>query len=735
MTSIRAVCRGKRCVRNSLHVALRALSPLHALGAALARCWPILVLTLLAPAALALSAQGRQALLVAAQNVEPGLVALWIYGTALLAIGIYPMMLLDSVRSRAAATKAWQYAKYTVPQLIAATACYGLPLLLRYLTNIELDVRSPAGQANAGLGGILVMLEFIAPAAVIVPMALMMQPAASAQRAQAIASLFAIGIVFGLALIFTDGDSVFTRYLLLIAAILIVNAYFSAAYLLAHARRRWLKSLTLVLLILAAIMVWIGVRLAVAPGDGAAWWGPFGVVLIAMLSWLSLAYIIDWVIWRLSLRALFRVHPAALGALRIAVFGFIAWRLMTGAFGNATVATLPVPAEPPRAALTTYLDDWLRTRETEASGKPYPVFIVTAEGGGIRAAYWTAGVLAALHDAHPRFADHVLALSGVSGGSMGASVYAALAMDSNTALACKREGGAQGCARAIGSADLLSAPLAAMLLSEPFNRITARIGGADRAVALDQALEHAWRNTMGDDRFAAPFGEVAARRMLVLPNATSAASAQRLVITPLKADTEFENAQVLDGRAFTFSTATLLSARFPGLSPAGVLKDQEDKSGFGKALRIVDGGYADNSGTATGADVLKALTEAIDRAKGHGRFRPVVIAISNGSELTSRSFIDDVRTTTLGLLLDPVITLESVRGSVSKRFEAALRAQVVAQEGEYLNVRLLHSDAELPLGWMLAPATTNIIDKRLGALGADEKSDFNRVGALLALPR
>jgi hypothetical protein len=695
----------------------------YELGAALARCWPVLLMLVLGPAVLALVPQGRQALFVAGAGADAGLLGMYMYGTALLAIGIYPMMLLDTARKRT--TRAWLYAKYTAPQLVAATTAYALPLLLRYWSDLEFDPAQPGGEANAALGGMSVLIEFVAVAAVCVPAGMMTQDAKSKQAGQVIASLFVIGLAWAIPFIFFDWRWMFTRYACLIAGIVIANVVFSGAYEFAHARRKLLKILAAVLLVFAVITLWITIRLAVAPGERATWWGPFSVVVIAMLGWLSIAYIIDWILWQLAWCPLLRLPRPALGVLRFAVFALIAARLATGAFGNTKVDALPV-ADAGQAPLAAYLDSWLKERKPKPAAPPYPVFIVTAEGGGIRAAYWTANVLAALHDANPKFADHVLALSGVSGGSMGTSVYAALAAGGDTAPACKKDGRVQACAQAIGGADLLSAPLAAMLLSEPFNRITARIPGADRAAALDHALEHAWLATMGDDRFTASFDGFAARRMLVLPNATSADTAQRVVITPLAAKKEFADALTLDGRAFSFSTATLLSARFPGLSPAGVYTPRD-----GEPLRIVDGGFADNSGTATGADVLGALNAAIDRIKARGRFTPVVIAISNGSEVIEKSLIDALRPMTLGMALDPVATLESVRVSTSKRYEAALKARVEAQKGQYLTIRLLHRKDEFPLGWMLAPTTTDAMNKRLQALNDDANSEFRRVGALL----
>ena len=697
----------------------------YEIGAAFLRCWPVWLMLVLGPAALALVPQGRQALFVAGGGTDASIVGLYLYGTLLLAIGIYPMMLLDTVRKRS--TQAWRYAKYTVPQLIAATTVYALPLLLRYAPHLQVDLSKTGDESNAALGGISVFFELFAVGAVVIPAALMTQNAKSSQADKTILSLIAIGSLLVLLLFFTDSQSVLLRYGCLMVAIVAANGYFSEAYEFAHAQRKWLQGIVSIMLIFAVILLWIMIRLAVAPGERAQWWGPLSVVLIAMLGWLSVAFVIDWVLWQLRRCALLRLPSPALGVLRFALFGFIAGSLATGAFGDTKVKTLPIAVDAPQATLAAYLDAWIKERKPKKKGAPVdPVFIVTAEGGGIRAAYWTANVLAALHDANPQFAGHVLALSGVSGGSMGTSVYAALAAGGDNTPKCKKDRYVQACAQAIGGADLLSAPLAALLISEPLNRITGQIPGADRAAALDQALESTWLTTIGDDRFRSPFGDVAARGMLVLPNATAAESAQRLVITPLAADKEFANAQTVDGRAFSFSTATLLSARFPGLSPAGIYTPAK-----GAAMRIVDGGFADNSGTATGAEVLSALAAAIDRNQARGRFRPVVIAISNGSEVVEKGWVDVLRPMTLGMALDPVATLESGRVSASKRYEIALKQQVIALGGEYLSVRLLHRGDEFPLGWMLAPTTTKAMNTRLTALNDDPQSEFRRVGVLL----
>src|SRR5262249_30070556 len=60
------------------------------------------------------------------------------------------------------------------------------------------------------------------------------------------------------------------------------------------------------------------------------------------------------------------------------------------------------------------------------SGGKIPFIIVAAAGGGSRAAYWTATVFGALEDEIPDFHRYLFAISGVSGGSLGATVYRTL---------------------------------------------------------------------------------------------------------------------------------------------------------------------------------------------------------------------------------------------------------------------------------------------------------------------
>lgn len=79
--------------------------------------------------------------------------------------------------------------------------------------------------------------------------------------------------------------------------------------------------------------------------------------------------------------------------------------------------------------------EWLQ----QHPDKTEPVIFVASAGGASRAAYWATTTLGLLEDeAHQqgrRFADNIFAISGVSGGSVGAAAFVA-ALDTTRHAAC-----------------------------------------------------------------------------------------------------------------------------------------------------------------------------------------------------------------------------------------------------------------------------------------------------------
>ena len=148
--------------------------------------------------------------------------------------------------------------------------------------------------------------------------------------------------------------------------------------------------------------------------------------------------------------------------------------------------------------ITEGLADW-------PDDKPYPVFLVAAEGGGIRAAYWPAILLGELQDKNPGFSDHVYAISGVSGGSLGAAVFAALVkgQKTNQVLNCaegesdQTAGPTRRCAQTMLSRDFLAPTVGYMLYPDMLARfLPVSLESFDRSLGLEESWQRAWREAV-----------------------------------------------------------------------------------------------------------------------------------------------------------------------------------------------------------------------------------------------
>ncbi|MDE1987115.1 MAG: patatin-like phospholipase family protein [Alphaproteobacteria bacterium] len=281
---------------------------------------------------------------------------------------------------------------------------------------------------------------------------------------------------------------------------------------------------------------------------------------------------------------------------------------------------------------------WIASRADWNQYAHYPVFLVATEGGGIRAAYFTTTVLAALQERCPAFAQHTLAISGVSGGSLGAAIFAALAADHARNVAdsicnidgMKKNGPLVERARAVLSTDLLSPLLGATLFPDALQRVIPDpIGAFDRSRALEYAVETSWRKaTIGDcgrcdgERMSQDamdmYGQSAPQDAVpnLFLNTTEAGTGQIIpyatvrvtgLATPFRSQAEVDDSNIDDVRPspsqverltlqdrmtddrIPLSTAAIVSARFPYLTPAGSI-------GYSGG-HYVDGGYFENSGT------------------------------------------------------------------------------------------------------------------------------------------
>lgn len=303
-------------------------------------------------------------------------------------------------------------------------------------------------------------------------------------------------------------------------------------------------------------------------------------------------------------------------------------------------------------------DAWLRARGDlgfyAAKGKPYPIYLVAAEGGGIYAGYHVASFLARMQATCPHFAQHVFAISSVSGGSLGAAVFAAQVHRGADGIRNKPIEGA-GCEREVvqegeiveGTSeffrrDFLAPLVASTLFPDVLQRlIPFPIRAFDRARGLERAFIDAraahWaaleRPNPFEESINALWRPDGATPALFL-NTTSVEMGARVTIGPLidnATPTAVHISSLLcdSTRAIDvpLAAAVSISARFPWLTPAGWLANDEQDTGIcGPAavkrtatssrkrdrLYLVDGGYFENSGLETTVEMATRL-RALDR--------------------------------------------------------------------------------------------------------------------------
>lgn len=274
----------------------------------------------------------------------------------------------------------------------------------------------------------------------------------------------------------------------------------------------------------------------------------------------------------------------------------------------------------------TQFADWIASRPDRAHFKarnePYPVYIVAAQGGGIYAAEHVAVTLARMQDRCPSFAQHIFAISGVSGGGLGGALFSSLVKEKATAVADPKcqfgpqdPGWYEERTREYLRQDFLSPLAAAGLFPDFLQRfIPFPIEEFDRARALEAAMEGAWNKTMPDTP-GNPFAEsyfdhwdAKGNAPAVVLNVTRVSTGGRVLIAPFKftkdARVRLDHLSSIVRRDLALSTAVGIGARFPWILPPASFVKQPDQY-----YRFVDGGYFESSGMETALDLVAMLED------------------------------------------------------------------------------------------------------------------------------
>jgi hypothetical protein len=387
---------------------------------------------------------------------------------------------------------------------------------------------------------------------------------------------------------------------------------------------------------------------------------------------------------------------------------------------NHAVQTLPGREAPGlRASLTQRLDEWHeRVKKNYPVPGKRPFVVVVTEGGGIRAAYWTALVLATLEERAPqRFSDHLFAISGVSGGSLGGATFNVMLGDQDSGPAAAR-------VRTRLSAEFLGPLVGKMTFPDMGQRfIPHPFPILDRA----RALEDGWADAM--KTFDQPFSQFyqsapGMGRPELFFNGTEVEEGRRIITSTVR-DTETPRAFVdaldgvalMEGQVMRLSTAVHASARFTYFSPAGR---------YPNGTHVVDGGYFENSGSSTAHDLLRALA----RRPWAGEVFPVVVVITNGPEAVSAAAQAQAERERAELrdshasheVMAPLTTLLGTRTAHADHARGDLEAAVdLTRGGRVFHFALVKSATALPLGWSLSPGAIDEMEFEVNPDAMPEK--------------
>ena len=279
--------------------------------------------------------------------------------------------------------------------------------------------------------------------------------------------------------------------------------------------------------------------------------------------------------------------------------------------------------------------------------KPVPMLVIATAGGGIRAAFWTATVLEQLEADLQKKKDAplqnlIFAISGVSGGSVGAMNYVA-------ALHARDVSGKNAKPTEFLQSDFLAPAIASMIFVDTPSNFLPDLGQIDRGTALERSFENA-----SDGYLSYPFlsffpdKEAAKKtwRPALFLNATHQETGRRIIASNIKIERDifldsFDELNLLESD-MPASTAAHNSARFTYVSPAGKLvssgEKSQNRSHSGKKSQnrgyVIDGGYFENYGALTALELARHARSVIEQEKGLGKVKLVILQISSDPTLT-----------------------------------------------------------------------------------------------------
>ncbi|MDA0169742.1 hypothetical protein OJ998_11660 [Solirubrobacter taibaiensis] len=499
-----------------------------------------------------------------------------------------------------------------------------------------------------------------------------------------------------------------------------------------------------------AVVTGTGIALYADPVLAARTYGAFALIFIGTTGILLIAHLAGAV----GARRTFRVNWAWLPGRAPIVSLFAVW--IVAAFLSADPVTHQArtdttSAKPQslQAATTRWLEAQAANPVGPAEDRYVPMLFIAASGGGSKAAYWTDLVVdCLLSSGAPAKNDEcentpgeelerrygrLFLTSSVSGGSVGVRH---LVVNANTLKAGKdwvdQTAGWEALSPVVGWG--LFHDLPAFMLGLPLNpdhcdereEVWCRIH-ADRALVQEAAVAGGERGAIDAAPEAGVLGQEgpitvfnaaengAARRVLISPVELAPTPRQRsecIINTGEPINTAIDAHDVLatgtrSREEISLVTAALLSARFPLVAPPARLGVDETKAFDDGVCEqppldpviVRDGGYMENSGVLTIAELLPAVQSVINERSGGPRIWPIVVSIDDDPPKPNELRFEDAPTGALG------ISKKANSGLLTAGARATIRNCAVPGVNYVRLSPEPHMGAQAATGWEISETT------------------------------
>ena len=427
----------------------------------------------------------------------------------------------------------------------------------------------------------------------------------------------------------------------------------------------------------------------------------------------------------------------------------IIWLVLCSKFNDNTkpyYTSTPI-TDTARKTVPEGFDIWVKDRYKlwgahHTTNDSMPVYLIATQGGGIRGTYFTADVLHYLDTiaaTKGEFFSHVFAISGVSGGGVGATYYNSYYLDK---INKKSSNANYQNFNQFLQGDYLSPVTASYAFGDNLQRfLPFPLQFVERSKILGLSWKYKFEDSLGSrtpyNSFLSMWYDSSGSFKTVVPslfiNGTLAENGQKVITSNLKLDSHYF-INDLDFHTTTkneidITAAALNCCRFPYLTSGALLVNE---SGCRKG-HIVDGGYRENSGLQTLLNVYYSIKPYFNDTAY--KLKPIIIYLKNGEdELTPPKATSLLQDFTL-----PLITLTNVNGTsmpskgIEEIMEETFNDKLSKEPAKYYRIWLEnrpYKRIKLPLGWYMSNIVAATISARVNQINIIDNELYNKLVAL-----